>query len=264
MPHPHVHLPFNALTPKDDTQAGEFLRRHPSYDGRGIIVAVLDTGIDPGAAGLSICPDGSPKIVDVVEASGSGDVAMRTTIKPCADGTITGLTGRTLRLNPKWTNPTGEFRIGIKRAFELFPKPLVDRTKRERAEATGKEVAALLAAAMEEQAAFAAFHPSPLPGSPEAATAEELAKRVSLLKDSQVLPSEDLGPVYDVVSWHDGAVWRAVIDSACNGDLSAETGFTDYRRELQWGVLDSSTLLSYAFNFYDDGDVLSIVTDAGG
>lgn len=39
---------------------------------------------------------------------------------------------RTLRLNPEWTNPSGEWRVGIKRAYELFPKQLVTRVKTER------------------------------------------------------------------------------------------------------------------------------------
>lgn len=39
---------------------------------------------------------------------------------------------RTLRLNPAWTNPSGEWRVGIKRAYELFPKQLVTRVKAER------------------------------------------------------------------------------------------------------------------------------------
>lgn len=39
---------------------------------------------------------------------------------------------RTLKLNPKWANPSGEWRIGLKRGFELFPKSLVTRVKKER------------------------------------------------------------------------------------------------------------------------------------
>ncbi|CAN0124068.1 unnamed protein product, partial [Discosporangium mesarthrocarpum] len=39
---------------------------------------------------------------------------------------------RTLRLNPSWENPSGEWHLGIKRAYELFPGPLVTRVTAER------------------------------------------------------------------------------------------------------------------------------------
>ncbi len=39
-----------------------------------VLVAVMDTGIDPGAYGLTKCPDGSAKIIDVIDCTGSDDV----------------------------------------------------------------------------------------------------------------------------------------------------------------------------------------------
>lgn len=120
---------WSALVPKTETQAGAFAR--DVADGRGIIAAVLDTGIDLQAAGLRTCPDGAPKIVDVVDASGAGDVSMAV-VREAVDGCVEGAGGRRLRLNAAWRNPSGKWRVGSKAAYELYPQGLVDRLRRER------------------------------------------------------------------------------------------------------------------------------------
>ncbi|KAJ1677305.1 hypothetical protein EV182_006446, partial [Spiromyces aspiralis] len=108
-----------------DTQAASFLKKYPEYDGRNTVVAVLDTGIDPTAANLQVTTDGKPKIIDIVDCTGAGDVDMSTVIKPqvANDGclTVRGLSGRTLILGADWKNPTGEFRVGIKPLYDLLP-----------------------------------------------------------------------------------------------------------------------------------------------
>lgn len=82
-------------------------------------------GVDPGAPGLAETSDGRRKIVDIVEATGSGDVEMTTSVTATAaeseSVTITGLSGRTLKLNPSWANPSGVWKLGIKPGFEFFP-----------------------------------------------------------------------------------------------------------------------------------------------
>ena len=140
--------------PKDEIGATRFLRAHPGADGRGVLIAILDTGVDPGAAGLAgACPDGSPKLVDVLDCTGSGDVDMGTVRSADADGTIEAASGgRRLALNPAWTNPTGEWRVGCIRAYALFPGGLRDRIKAARAEERAVKQRQAAAAARESAA----------------------------------------------------------------------------------------------------------------
>src|SRR5439155_18167303 len=53
-----------------------FRSLHPTYDGRGVLIAILDSGIDPGVPGLIATSTGAPKIVELRDFSGEGRVAL--------------------------------------------------------------------------------------------------------------------------------------------------------------------------------------------
>jgi len=77
----NMKFPTQDLLPKTETKASSFLTKYPSYNGKDIIIGILDTGVDPGAIGLSVLPDGGDrKLIHVADCTGSGDVKMDTEV----------------------------------------------------------------------------------------------------------------------------------------------------------------------------------------
>lgn len=83
------------LMPLASTGVDAFRAAHQTYDGRGVLIGVLDSGIDPGVAGLIVTTTGAPKVLDLRDFSGEGRVAL-TPVSPGADGTL-AIGARTLR-----------------------------------------------------------------------------------------------------------------------------------------------------------------------
>jgi tripeptidyl-peptidase-2 len=75
------------LMPLTSTGVEQFRTKHPTYDGRGVLIGILDTGVDPGVAGLITTSTGAPKIVELRDFSGEGRVALAP-VTPSGDGTV--------------------------------------------------------------------------------------------------------------------------------------------------------------------------------
>ncbi len=53
-----------------------FRAANPDSDGRGVVIAILDTGVDPSIPGLTHAPDGGVKVIDLQDFTGDGDVEL--------------------------------------------------------------------------------------------------------------------------------------------------------------------------------------------
>src|SRR5213592_527345 len=64
------------LMPLKSTGVDVFRTLHPTYDGRGVLIAILDSGIDPGVPGLTTTSTGAPKVIELRDFSGEGRVSL--------------------------------------------------------------------------------------------------------------------------------------------------------------------------------------------
>jgi subtilisin family serine protease len=58
------------------TRIDAFRQAHPTWDGRGVLIGILDTGIDPSVPGLLTTSTGERKVLDLRDFSGEGAIAL--------------------------------------------------------------------------------------------------------------------------------------------------------------------------------------------
>ncbi|GLH08749.1 Tripeptidyl-peptidase 2 [Gryllus bimaculatus] len=253
-----LEFPVWGLLPKKETGVTSFLNKYPEYDGRGIVIAIFDSGVDPGAPGLQITSEGKPKVIDRFDCSGAGDVDTSTVVE-AKDGIIQGLSGRKLRIPPTWQNPSGSYHIGIKNGFDLYPSKLKERIEKERKEKLwdpGHKRA--LAEATRKLQEFEAKISSPL-SNEDKLIKEDLEAQVDVLNTMEK-KYFDVGPAYDCVVFHDGHMWKACVDTSEKGDLANCRVLGEYSKTQDFTVLTKSDQLSYSINVYNDGNTLEIVS----
>ena len=253
-------FPKHGLQPKIETGVGEFLKKNPTYDGRDIVIAILDTGVDPLAPGLQKCPDGSVKVVDIVDCSGSGDVLLGDEFESSDDSTLLPSL-RMLRLNPKWTNPSGKYRTGSIHLYDIYPEDLLTRVKDKRKEAFMKQHDLILASVQAEFDSWLQKNPS-LKNEEQIREKEDFEAKIFSLNELAKL-YEDVGMRVNFITFFDGSRYRAAFDLDGSGDLTNATLLTDYKYENQCLFFSHEDMLAFGVNFYNNGTVLSIVTDCG-
>lgn len=64
------------LMPLSSTGVDEFLQRHPTWDGRGVLIGILDSGLDLDLPGLDQTTTGEPKVLDVRDFSREGRIEL--------------------------------------------------------------------------------------------------------------------------------------------------------------------------------------------
>ena len=144
-------------------------------------------------------------MIERIDCSGAGDVDTSTIVE-AKDGEIVGVTGRKLRIPADWLNPTGQFHVGVKNAFELYPSSVRERIEKERKEKLwepGHKKA--VADATRKLQEFEAKNPQPT--GLEKLTKEDMETQIELLT-SMEKKYFDPGPAYDCVVFHDGEMWR--------------------------------------------------------
>jgi len=265
-------FPSWALQPRKETGATSFLSKNPQYDGRGVVIAIFDSGVDPAAGGMQVTSDGKPKIIDRIDGSGAGDVDTSTVGEvKVTDGvkTIVGLSGRTLVIPKEWKNPSGKWNIGIKSAFDLYPRGLKDRIVAERqvklwdsghkkaqAEASKKQQACDVKEEGDNVSLIDKLTKENCDTEVEMAAAIE-----KKFKDTSMGHwLTDLGPVYDCLVWDSGEGYRAAIDISEAGDLSKGLNLGVFRETREWGRLSEMDQVNVSVNIYNEGSLLEIVS----
>ena len=288
-------FPHDDLIPREETQALQFVQ---NYNGKDVTIGILDTGVDPGASGIYNMMDGSPKLVGVIDCTGSGDVSVETEKKAkLVNGlwTIEGLSGKTLTLPGDWKlqdfpkkTETEEKKEEEKKEEEKTDdkKEDTDEDKEEKDDDKSivkgpvrlgflraydlfpKKLVTRIKQHRQKELSQS-LSPNIANVRQELSENKAIAKptpdQVNTRQDLEarltVLQAkhEDPGPVYDCVVYYDGSNYRAAL-SDTGTFTKAMTSFDIEREFATFSTVDQ---YNYCVNFYKDGTVLNICGDAG-
>jgi subtilisin family serine protease len=233
---------LQGFLPKEDLGVLAFLREHPDADGRGIIVAILDTGVDLAHAALQKTSTGKPKIIDVYDGTDDGFLPLPISVNAGAALTR-GLSGRLLKL-PGDLGTGAVVRLGLIVDREFFPGGLAGRRAAERKEAWRRDRDRW-----------------------EATVADSSGDRTDALRaafGSLIDEDGDPGDRFDVAACKRGSGWEVRIDTDADGDLAEETALHPFRESQEIALFPDPAHFAVAieriapdassiFLFFDEG-----------
>ncbi len=198
---------LQGFLPKADLGVLDFLKVHPESDGRGIVVAILDTGVDLGHPALQTTPTGEPKIIDLFDGTDNGYIPLPVAAR-AEGGELRGLSGRRLRM-PGDLAAGAEVRLGIIVDRDYFPDWMAGRRASERKAAWQRAVEVW-----------------------EGTVADSAGDRVDATREAfedLIERDGDPGDRFDVAAIRRGERWEVRIDTDGDGDLAEEVALHPYR-----------------------------------
>ena len=288
--------------PKEETKVLDLWKQNPKADGRGVKVAILDTGCDLAAAGLQTTSEGLPKYLDFLDCTGDGDIDTTSvvtvpelnTTSTSTSIVIKGKSGRDLTLGESWVPAAGsELRLGTIRLYDVIPRSVRSRLLRERKTIFEDEHHRLMAQVQQNLDELQSQIDSCASASntdkddkdgddkdkeKKKTNQDEEKKRLILRRtDNDVLMGQyqtmlesydDAGPYMDVVMFKDNKTdsdgeYMAVIDLTADGNLTESIPFAPFAKSRQLGEFGFGSAVTFCIQVYDEGKTLSIVTDAG-
>jgi subtilisin family serine protease len=234
---------LQGFLPKEDLGVLDFLSEHPQADGRGIVVAILDTGVDLAHEALQRTSTGLPKIIDVYDGTDDGFLPLPIRLR-AGDGPIRGLSGRPLRL-PGDLAPEAEVRLGLIVDRDYFPNGLAGRRAAERKEVWGRERDRW-----------------------ETTVSDSSGERVDALRaafESLTGKDGDPGDRFDVVACRRDGGWEVRIDTDADGDLTEETALHPFREAQEIALFPDPAHFAVALDrIAPDASSVFLFFDQGG